>query len=57
LAVKQYAIYKTGHRVVFIKLGPKHASKDEIELIVFKVFREFLLVVSGSQAPEHSTRV
>jgi hypothetical protein len=28
---------------VFIKLGPKHASKDEIELVVFKVLREFLL--------------
>jgi hypothetical protein len=44
-AVKQYAIYKTGHRVVSIKLGPKHASKDEIELVVFEVFREFLLTV------------
>jgi hypothetical protein len=45
LVVKQYAIYKTGHRVVFIKLGPKHASKDEIELAVFAVLGEFLLVV------------
>jgi hypothetical protein len=35
----------TGYRVVFIKLGPKHASKDEIELVVFEVVREFLLVV------------
>jgi hypothetical protein len=35
----------TGYRVVFIKLGPKHASKDEIELVVFEVLREFLLVV------------
>jgi hypothetical protein len=26
---------------VFIKLGPKHASKDEIELAVFEVFGEF----------------
>jgi hypothetical protein len=30
---------------VFIKLGPKHASKDEIELAVFEVFREFRLSV------------
>jgi hypothetical protein len=28
---------------VFIKLGPKHASKDEIELAVFKVLGEFRL--------------
>jgi hypothetical protein len=31
--------------VVFINLGPKHASKDEIELAVFEVLGEFLLVV------------
>jgi hypothetical protein len=43
--VKQYAIYKTGHRVVFIKLGPKHASKDEIELAVFEVLGKFRLGV------------
>jgi hypothetical protein len=30
---------------VFIKLGPKHASKDEIELAVFDVFGEFRLGV------------
>jgi hypothetical protein len=30
---------------VFIKLGPKHASKDEIELAVFEVIWELLLVV------------
>jgi hypothetical protein len=30
---------------VFIKLGPKHASKDEIELAVFEFLGEFLLVV------------
>jgi hypothetical protein len=30
---------------VFIKLGPKHASKDEIELAVFEVFGEFRLGV------------
>ena len=27
------------------KIGTKYASKDEIELAVFKTFREFLLVV------------
>jgi hypothetical protein len=30
---------------VFIKLGPKHASKDEIELAVFEVFGECRLGV------------
>jgi hypothetical protein len=30
---------------MFIKLGPKHASKDEIELAVFEVLREFRLDV------------
>jgi hypothetical protein len=43
---------------VFIKLGPKHASKDEIELAVFKVLGKlwfgvrdlgFLLAVLGSK--------
>ena len=33
-------LYKTGHWVVFIKLGQKHASKDGIELAVFVAFRE-----------------
>jgi hypothetical protein len=33
---------------VFIKLGPKHASKDEIELAVFEVLAEFLLAVWDS---------
>jgi hypothetical protein len=28
---------------MFIKLGPKHASKDEIELVIFEVFGEFWL--------------
>jgi hypothetical protein len=32
---------------VFKKLGPKHASKDEIELVVFEVLGEFLLGVRG----------
>jgi hypothetical protein len=31
--------------VIFIKLGPKHASKDEIELVVFEVLGEFRLGV------------
>jgi hypothetical protein len=30
---------------MFIKLGPKHASKDEIELVVFEFLGEFLLGV------------
>jgi hypothetical protein len=30
---------------MFIKLGPKYASKDEIELAVFEVFGEFRLSV------------
>ena len=30
---------------MFIKIGIKHASKDEIELAVFEAFREFLLTV------------
>jgi hypothetical protein len=43
---------------MFIKLGPKHASKDEIELAVFEVFGEcrlgvrdlrLLLTVVGSK--------
>ena len=34
--------YKTGHWVVFIKLGQKHASKDGIELAVFKAFWDVL---------------
>jgi hypothetical protein len=37
-----------GHRDVFIKLGPKHASKDEIELAIFEVLGEFLLAVRDS---------
>jgi hypothetical protein len=30
---------------MFIKLGPKHTSKDEIELAVFEVLEEFQLGV------------
>ena len=41
-ASKTYAIYKTSLWVVFIKLGQKHASKDGIELAVFKAFWEVL---------------
>jgi hypothetical protein len=33
------------YRVVFRKLRPKHASKDEIELDVFEVLGEFRLGV------------
>ena len=41
-ASKTYAIYKTGHWIVFIKLGRKHASKDGIELAVFEAFGKVL---------------
>jgi hypothetical protein len=34
-----------GYRVVFIKLGPKHASKNQIELAIFEVLGEFLHAV------------
>ena len=34
---------KTGHWVVIIKLGQKHASKDGIELAVFEAFGEILV--------------
>jgi hypothetical protein len=42
---------------MFIKLGPKHASKDEIELAVFEVIGEFRLGVRdhGLQAPARGT--
>jgi hypothetical protein len=33
------------YRVIFIKLGQKHASKDETELAVFEVFGECRLGV------------
>jgi hypothetical protein len=33
---------------VFIKLGPKHASKDEIELAIFEVLEKFPLAVLDS---------
>ena len=36
---------KTGQYVVFIKLGRNMQSKDEIELAVFKAFREVLIEV------------
>ena len=41
-ASKHMQFYKTGHWVVFIKLGQKYASKDGIELAVFKAFGEVL---------------
>jgi hypothetical protein len=34
-----------GYRALFIKLGPKHASKDEIELAIFEVLGECRLGV------------
>src|SRR6185312_15147116 len=42
MQVKHMQLYKTGHWVVFIKLGQQHASKDGIELAVFKAFGEVL---------------
>ena len=41
-ASKHMQFYKTGHWVVFIKLGQKHASKDGIELAVFEAFGKVL---------------
>ena len=41
-ASKHMQFYKTGHWVVFIKLGQKHASKDGIELADFVAFGEVL---------------
>ena len=47
-ASKTYAIYKTGHWVVFIKkLGQKHASRDGIELAIFIAFGEVLSFMFG----------
>ena len=42
---KYMQFYKIGQYIVFIKTGTKHASKDGIELAVFKAFREVLLEV------------
>ena len=42
MQAKHMPFYKTGLWVVFIKLGQKHASKDGIELAVFKAFGEVL---------------
>ena len=41
-ACKTYAIYKTGHWVVFIKTRTETCIKGWIELAVFKAFGEFL---------------
>ena len=41
-ASKTYAIYKTGHWVVFIKTRTETCIKGWIELAVFKAFGEFL---------------
>ena len=37
--------YKIGQLVVFIKIRTKYASKDRIELVVLKSFREVLIGV------------
>jgi hypothetical protein len=42
-ASKTMQFYKTGHWVVFIKLGQKHASKGGIELAIIKPLREVLI--------------
>ena len=42
---KHMQFCKTGQLVVFIKTRTKHASKDGIELAVFKAFREVLIEV------------
>ena len=42
MQAKHIEFYKTGHWVVFITLGQKHASKDGIELAVFVAFGEVL---------------
>ena len=42
---KYMQFHKIGKSVMFIKTVTKHASKDEIELVVFKAFREVLIEV------------
>ena len=42
---KHMQFCKTGQKVVFIKARTKYASKGEIELAVFKAFREVLVEV------------
>ena len=42
MQAKHIQFYKTGHWVVFITLGQKHASKDGIKLAVFVAFGEVL---------------
>ena len=53
MQVKHMQLYKTGHWVVFIKLGQKHASKDGIELAVFVAFGEVLSF--GPRSPARDT--
>ena len=63
MQAKHMQFYKAGHWVVFIKLGQKHASKDGIELAVFKAFGEVLsfghsVVYSAhKQAPNQNTEI
>jgi hypothetical protein len=42
-ARKTMQFYKTGHGVMFVKLGQKHASKGGIELAIVKSLREVLI--------------
>jgi hypothetical protein len=42
-ASKTMQFYKTGHWVVFVKLGQKHASKGGIELAIIKCLWEVLI--------------
>ena len=44
-AVKTYAVLQNRPIGCVYKTGTKHASKDEIELAVFKAFREVLIGV------------
>ena len=44
-AVKTYAVLQNRPIGCVYKTGTKYASKDEIELTIFKTFREFLLAV------------
>jgi hypothetical protein len=40
---KTMQFHKTGHWVIFIKIGQKHASKGRIELAIIKPLREVLI--------------
>ena len=60
MQAKHMQFYKIGLWVVFIKLGQKHASKDGIELAVFKAFWDGPVLRArgrgtGPRSPAHST--